>query len=52
MATDLTQDIEIDFENFSPLVVKFTSIRLLLAIIARLDLKLYQMIVKITFLKI
>ena len=50
MAKGYTQRERIDYEKtFSPLVI-FVSIRLILAIVAHLDLELFQMDVKTAFL--
>ena len=50
MAKGYTQGEWIDYEEtFSP-VVRFVSIRLILAIVAHLDLELFQMDVKTAFL--
>ena len=50
MAKGFTQKERIDFKDTCSPVVKFNSIRLLLAIVAHLDLELHQMDVKTTFL--
>ena len=45
-----TQEERIDYEDtFSP-VVRITSVRLILAIVAHMDLELYQMVVKTAFI--
>lgn len=50
MVKGYTQQEGIDYEKtFSP-VVRFASIRLILAIVANMNLELYQMDVKIAFL--
>ena len=50
VAKSYTQKERIDYEDtFSP-VVRITSVRLILAIVAHMNLKLYQMDVKIAFL--
>ena len=50
MAKSYTQMEGVDYEEtFSP-VMSFASIRLILAIVAHLDLKLYQMDIKTKFL--
>ena len=50
MAKGFTQMKGIDYEETFSLVVRFASIRLILAVVSHLDLKLYQMDVKTAFL--
>ena len=45
-----TQEERIDYENTFSLVVRITSVCLILAIVAHMDLELYQMDVKTAFL--
>ena len=47
-----TQKERIDYENTFSSVVRITSVRLILAIVAHMDLELYQMDVKTTFLNV
>ena len=49
VAKGYTQEEGIDYEDTSSPVVKITSVRLILAIIAHIDLELYQMDVKTAF---
>ena len=49
-AKGYTQQKGIDYEDTFSLVVRFASIRFILAIVARMDLELYQMDVKTAFL--
>ncbi|KAL0402275.1 UNVERIFIED_CONTAM: Retrovirus-related Pol polyprotein from transposon RE2 [Sesamum latifolium] len=50
MAKGYTQKEGIDYEETFSLVVRFASVRLILAIVAHLDSELFQMDVKSTFL--
>ena len=50
VAKDYTQEEEIDYKDTLSSVVRITSIRLILAIVAHMDLELYQMDVKTAFL--
>ena len=50
IAKDYTQQKGIDYEETFLPVVKFTSIRLIVAIMAIMDLELYQMDIKTAFL--
>ena len=50
VAKGYTQQERIDYEETFSLVVRFASIHLVLVIVARMDLELYQMDVKTTFL--
>ena len=47
---NFTQEVGIDYEKTFSLVVNFTSVRLLLAIVSYLDLELHQMDVNTTFI--
>ena len=50
VAKGYTQQERIDYEETFSHVVRFASIRFILAIVARMDLELYQMEVKTAFL--
>ena len=50
VAKGFTQKPSIDYEETYSLVAKFTSIRILMSIVSALDLELYQMDVKTSFL--
>ena len=50
MAKGYTQKEGIDYDETFSLVVRFALVRLILTIVASLDLELYQMDVKIVFL--
>ena len=50
VAKGYTQEERIDYEDIFLLVVRITSVRLILAIIAYIDLELYWMDVKTAFL--
>ena len=50
VAKGYTQEERIDYEDTFSLVVRITSVRLILAIVAHMDLELYQMDVKTVFL--
>ena len=50
MAIGYTQKEGIDYDETFSSIVRFASIRLILVIVASLDLKLHQMDVKTTFL--
>ena len=49
---DYTQEKRIGYENTFSLVVRIILVHLILAIVAHMDLELYQMDVKIVFLNI
>ena len=50
MAKGYTQKEGVDYKETFSLVVRFASVRLILAIVANLNLELYQMDIKTTFL--
>ena len=50
MAKCYTQQESVDYEETFSLVVRFTSICMILALVAHLDLELYKMDVKAAFL--